>query len=84
MDMLLEVTSTNWNELKSSVSYTESDGLAVLRHENNTLQFHPVYLNAATNDPFVRIENEWVPVRELKTFERYQPIGRKKLFDTQP
>ena len=72
----------NWNELKSSVTYTESDSLAVLRPEKNTLQFHPVYLNAATNDPFVRIESQWVPVSEIKTFERYQKLGRKKPFDT--
>ena len=80
MDMLSE--QVNWNELKSGITYTESDSLAVLRTERNTLQFQPVYLNAATNDPFVRIENQWVPVKGLKTFERYQRLGRKKLFDT--
>jgi len=80
MDMLSE--RVNWNQLKSSVTYIESDSLAVLRPERNTLQFHPVYLNVATNDPFVRIESRWVPVTELKTFERYQPMGRKRLFDT--
>ena len=80
--MLLEETSTNWNEIKKAVTYLETESLAVLRPDRNVLQYLPVYLNDATNDPFVRIENEWVPVTELKTFERYQPMGRKRLFDT--
>jgi len=72
----------NWNELRASVSYVESDSLAVLRPERNTLHFHPVFLQESTGDAFVRIEGRWVPVRELRKFERYQKLGRKKLLDT--
>ena len=80
--LLEETTNINWNEIKKAVTYLETESLAVLRPDRNVLQYLPVYLNDATNDPFVRIEDQWVPVNELRTFERYQKLGHKRLFDT--
>lgn len=73
---------TDWQELKSSVTYVESDSLAVIRTDYNALSWLPVYLNKQSGEPFLRTEDQWIPLNEVRNFERYQKINRKKLFDT--
>ena len=81
--------NVNWNELKSGVTYRQSDSLAVIRTDSNALSYLPVFINAASGEPHIRQENEWhlaehLPCnsRGFPRFERYQKLGRKKLLDT--
>jgi hypothetical protein len=82
----------NWQELKASVTYVESDSHAVIRNGRNSLQWLPVLLNAATDEPFVKMYGELVPVESLGVwnpqdwqstgfvrYEKMKPLTRKFL-----
>lgn len=82
----------NWQDLKAKVTYVESDSLAVVRNGRNSIQWLPVLLNAATDESFVRLYGELVPVGSLpiwdprnpasRGFVRYEKVRAKELFDT--
>lgn len=81
----------DWQQLKDEVTYAESDSLAEIRTTYNTIWNLPVYINAATNDPYVRIDGQWTPISEFgiydpanfpfRGFVRYIKIPLKKCFD---
>jgi hypothetical protein len=84
MDMLLEETNVDWDTLKASVTYLETDNLAVIRRTQNTIEWAPLFLNAGTNEYFIRSEGSWLPFAEVKGFERYaeNKIPVHRMFDT--
>jgi hypothetical protein len=84
--------TVDWQHLKASVTYVESDSLAVVRNGRNSLQWLPVLLNAATEEPFVLQYGELVPVESLGVwnprgsnstgfvrYEKVKPLTRKFL-----
>jgi hypothetical protein len=81
----------DWQQLKKEVTYIESDSTAEIRTAQNTIGSYPVFLNAATNDPYVRINESFVSVDDLKQynpldprstgFVQYRIVPRKHLYD---
>lgn len=59
----------------------ESDSVAVVQTAPNTLGFFPIYLDAS-NCPFVRRDEKWIPLAEVPGFRRFEKARRRKLFDT--
>jgi len=76
--------SVDWQQLRASVSYVESNSVAVIRRTENAIEYAPVFLNAGTNECFIRSEGSWVPLTEVKGFERYaeNKIPVHRMFDT--
>lgn len=55
----------------------ESDALAVVRSDNAIYNL-PVFINAPTNECFVKPYGQFVPVSGLKGFQRYERIRTKQ------
>jgi len=73
----------DWEKLKQSVTYAESDSVAVIRDPNyNLVSWLPVFLNDWSGAPHVSIDGRWEPVQDLNGFERYEKLKTKKYFNT--
>jgi hypothetical protein len=81
----------DWNRLRAEVTYVESDSTAEICTAQNTIGSYPVFLNAATNDPYVRLGESFVAVDDLKQYNprdprstgfiQYRLVPRKQLYD---
>jgi len=77
------VAGIDWSQLKQSVTYTESDSLAVIRDPNyNLVSWLPVFLNDWSGAPHVSIDGRMEPVQDLNGFERYEKTKFKRLYNT--
>jgi hypothetical protein len=86
--MLVDI---DWHQLKKEVTYAASDSVAELRTAQNTIGSFPVFINAATNECFVRLNESWVLVDDLQKYNprdprstgfiSYRQIPRKQLYD---
>jgi len=74
--------AANWAKLKQTVTYTESDSLAVVRTSENALSWLPVFLNDWSGAPHISIDGRMELVDAVAGFERYETLKTKKLFDT--
>lgn len=72
----------DWEKLKQSVTYTESDSVAVVRTSENALSWLPVFLNDWSGAPHISIDGRMEPVDGIAGFERYEKTKFKRLFDT--
>ena len=75
-------TEVDWEELRQQFEYVESDSFTVIRN-GNSLQWMPVFLNAATGKPFIKESGKWVSVDDVRGFERFEKIKvpTKTLYD---
>ena len=77
------VAGIDWSQLKQSVTFTESDSVAVIRDPNyNLVSWLPVFLNDWSGAPHVSIDGRSEPVQDLNGFERYEKLKTKKLYNT--
>jgi hypothetical protein len=75
--------AAGWTKLKQSVTFTESDSVAVIRDPNyNLVSWLPVFLNDWSRQPHVSIDGRMEPVEGLNGFERFEKLKTRKLFDT--
>jgi len=74
--------AANWAKLKQTVTYTESDSVAVVRTSENALSWLPVFLNDWSGAPHISIDGRMEPLDGIAGFERYETLKTKKLFDT--
>jgi hypothetical protein len=64
--------------------FTESNFLARVRTDLNTLGLFLVYLNQETGEPYIFRFEKWVAVGDLKGFEGFEKVKVKTrdLYDT--
>jgi hypothetical protein len=74
--------AAEWTKLKQSVTFTESDSVAVVRTSENSISWLPVHLNDWSGAPYISIDGRMEPVEDLKGVERYEKLKTKRLFDT--
>lgn len=75
--------AAEWAKLKQSVTYTESDSVAVIRDPHyNLVSWLPVHLNDWSGEPHVSIDGRMEPVDGIPGFERYEKTKFKRLYDT--
>ena len=61
------------DQIKKQVSCVESDSIAEIRTGENAVGRFPVYFNAATGEPYVRIYGKWHAASDLKTYDPHNP-----------
>jgi hypothetical protein len=71
----------SWQDLKSKVTYAESDSLARVRTSENALGWFLVYLNEATGEPHIRRYDRWETIAGLKGFEGFEKLKAKELYN---
>jgi hypothetical protein len=67
-------TEVDWELLKKEFEYVESDSVAVIRNDSNSIHWEPVFLNAATNEAFIKDNGKLIPVREVYGFKRFEKV----------
>jgi hypothetical protein len=73
----------DWEVLRKEFEYVESDSVAVIRNDTNSIHWEPVYLNAAHGDAFIKDNGAWVPVHEVHGFKRFEKVKvpMKSMYD---
>lgn len=71
----------SWQDLKSKVTYLESDALARVRVGANALGWFPVYLNEASGAAFIKRYDQWWRVEGMVGFEGFEKLKTKQLFN---
>lgn len=77
------VKDVDWHEIKASVSYDQTDWIAVICTGANTIANEPVLVRRSDGGCFIKRYGRFEPVESAPGFMRYErKPWRKRLLDT--